>query len=479
MNHMVKSILLFTAFSVITEGMSLNSETVQFRRNDISDNVISREYSDSLQCTNIRKLEFFQTSQLLRIVPQNFPDKLIIRKKYLDKIKSDVFKRQIPALLKIKNDLKITQKQKKKKIEKLQFQVNKCVKQKMQKWDEYEEELYMRNIMPKLIKAGIEKELQNTEFVQNYSYSIQGMQITYNTKIDELNSYYKCNKFSNCFGNSNEYLVFVGDNPNTQHNRYEIKSILPKKYFDKPTRIALTIPGNIDGYEVHISNKVFFRFLHIKEELVANVRLKIFLEDNVYLTEGLSSMFDDFMYQGNGLKLQNIEIGRVHCPKSEWDMSYAFRNCLMLEKLNLEKIDTTNVHTMIEVFKGCKFLREININNFNTSNVDNMCAMFEGCESLKELDLGKFNTVNVNDMSRMFCNCKTLKKLDLSNFDVSNTEHIAYMFAGCENLEELKINKRALMKLLDKDENIFEDCGNLKIIDATTGNEISLNSFYL
>ena len=35
------------------------------------------------------------------------------------------------------------------------------------------------------------------------------------------------------------------------------------------------------------------------------------------------------------------------------------------------------------------------------------------------------------------------------------------------------------MKLLDKDENIFEDCGNLKIIDATTGNEISLNSFYL
>ncbi|MBQ2175673.1 MAG: BspA family leucine-rich repeat surface protein, partial [Alphaproteobacteria bacterium] len=101
------------------------------------------------------------------------------------------------------------------------------------------------------------------------------------------------------------------------------------------------------------------------------------------------------------------------------------------------------------------------------------------CESLEELNLSNFNTTKVKDMSKMFYGCKNLRILDLSNFDVSEVEDSDDMFAGCENLEELKINKRALMKLLDKDENIFEDCGNLKIIDATTGNEISLNSFYL
>ena len=162
MSHIVQLLLLFTAFSVSTEAMSLNSETVQFSGNDISDNVISKEYFESLKHTTIKKLEFFQTPDLLRIVPQNFPKKLISRKNYLEQIKSDLFKRNIPARLKIKNDLKITQKQKKKKIEKLQFQVDKCVKQKMQKWDEYEEAFYMRNIISQLIKVGIEKELQNT-----------------------------------------------------------------------------------------------------------------------------------------------------------------------------------------------------------------------------------------------------------------------------------------------------------------------------
>ena len=478
MSHIVQLLLLFTAFSVSTEAMSLNSETVQFSGNDISDNVISKEYFESLKHTTIKKLEFFQTPDLLRIVPQNFPKKLISRKNYLEQIKSDLFKRNIPARLKIKNDLKITQKQKKKKIEKLQFQVDKCVKQKMQKWDEYEEAFYMRNIISQLIKVGIEKELQNTEFVQNYSYLIPGKQITDKTKIDELNSYYKCNKFSDCFRNSNKYFAFVGDNPNAQHNQYEIKSILPKQYLDKPTRIVLTIPGNIDGYKVHISNKAFFRFLHIKEELVANVRLKIVLGDGVYLTEGLGSMFDDFLHQGNGLKFQNIEIGKVHCPKSEWDMSYAFRNCQMLEKLNLEKIDTTNVNTMIEVFKGCRFLRELNINNFNTSNVENMCSIFEGCASLEELNLSNFDTSNVTDMSKMFYGCKNLRILDLSNFDVSKAKDINYMFAGCENLRSLKIKQSTLEQLLKMDKNLFKDCGNFKIIDAITGNETNLHSFY-
>ena len=40
-----------------------------------------------------------------------------------------------------------------------------------------------------------------------------------------------------------------------------------------------------------------------------------------------------------------------------------------------------------------------------------MSYMFKGCSSLTKLNLNYFNTINVTDMNRMFCECSSLKEL--------------------------------------------------------------------
>ena len=60
-------------------------------------------------------------------------------------------------------------------------------------------------------------------------------------------------------------------------------------------------------------------------------------------------------------------------------MSYMFRRCSSLKKLNLTNFNTNNVTDMYGMFFGCSLLKELNLTNFNTNNVTNMSRMFNGC----------------------------------------------------------------------------------------------------
>ena len=66
---------------------------------------------------------------------------------------------------------------------------------------------------------------------------------------------------------------------------------------------------------------------------------------------------------------------------------------------------------MNEMFKDCSLLQKLDVSNFNTSNVTNMDEMFSGCKLFEELNVFNFNTNEVTSMQSMFKDCKNLKFL--------------------------------------------------------------------
>ena len=97
-----------------------------------------------------------------------------------------------------------------------------------------------------------------------------------------------------------------------------------------------------------------------------------------------------------------------------------FALCTNLTKLDLSKLDTSQVTNMSKMFFGCSKLEDLNLSNFNTEKVTNMSSMFFGCSKLKELNLASFNTKGVNKMADMFYACPSLNKIIVNKNNNNN-----------------------------------------------------------
>lgn len=512
MQSIVNLFALVASYMSATGTVNNSSEVVHFTGNDIGDNVISRDYSAKLKVLNTKSIEMFGGNQLTSTIAATHNYSSEGRKKYktdVNKAADDWYYRNVLA---IERDRMIVKAAKKNMGKDLLRTRNDFVQDQMKKWDERAEEFYMLTLLPKLC-VNIVEELLDTEMekqsssinnkIDNNIEITQGEETFLNNintiyelldnqkipemlalfklmvadeqklhndkqKINKIKNYclYAQTKFSMCFGNSNEYFIFIGDNPDNERPHYKIESILPRKYLHKKTELDIVIPGSIGGSPVLLGKNAFFSLFHCNEQLMQNIRMKIIFQQTdgqmVSLPSNMSNMFDDFQYGGNGLKVMAIDFNGAYFPDSICDMSSMFRNCGNLKQLDLSNFDTSAVEYMDQMFSRCINLEKLNISNFDTSNVANMEQMFCSCERLQELDLSNFNTKNVKDMSKMFYKCKNLRTLDLSNFDVSNIKHLSDMFAGCKNLIKVKIKHSALKQLLKKDKNLFADCCNLQ-----------------
>ena len=104
------------------------------------------------------------------------------------------------------------------------------------------------------------------------------------------------------------------------------------------------------------------------------------------------------------------------------DCSRLFANCIVLESIYMNGVDTSKTTNMEGMFKGCWALKELDLSSFNTKKVTNMNGMFYGCHSLTKLDLSSFDTSNVECVGSMFHSCRSLKSLNLSKFDLKNVK---------------------------------------------------------
>ena len=103
----------------------------------------------------------------------------------------------------------------------------------------------------------------------------------------------------------------------------------------------------------------------------------------------------------------------------------------------IENLNTENVTDMSYMFKNCSNLAKLDVTHFNTAKVTAMTGMFSGCSNLTELDLTHFNTENVTNMWLMFYGCESLTTIYVSDdFVITNITYKTYsLFYGCEKLK--------------------------------------------
>ena len=115
-----------------------------------------------------------------------------------------------------------------------------------------------------------------------------------------------------------------------------------------------------------------------------------------------------------------------------------FQNFEKLSQIaGIENLNTANVTDMSYMFKDCSNLAKLDVTHFNTAKVTIMNGMFSGCSNLTELDLTHFNTENVTNMWNMFFDCKSLTTIYVSDeFVITNITYKNYsLFFGCIKLK--------------------------------------------
>lgn len=163
------------------------------------------------------------------------------------------------------------------------------------------------------------------------------------------------------------------------------------------------------------------------------------------------------------VSLKRVDMSKV-TTKGVDSMIQMFRGCSSLETVDLSNFDTSDVKNMNGMFSGCSSLTSLNTMDFNTSNVTDMNGMFSDCSSLKSLDISSFDTSIATDMSGMFSGCSSLTSLNVSNFNTANVTNMNGMFSGCSSLPSLDLSNFNTAKV-EYMSTMFSDCTNLQIID--------------
>ena len=160
------------------------------------------------------------------------------------------------------------------------------------------------------------------------------------------------------------------------------------------------------------------------------------------------------------------------------DMSYMFKNCSNLAKLDVAHFNTAKVTTMNSMFTRCSNLAELDLTHFNTANVTNMYEMFNGCSNLVKLDVTNFNTAKVTTMFGMFNKCSNLTELDVTNFNTAKVTTMFGMFNKCSNLTELDVTHFNTAKVTAMN-GMFSGCSNLTELDLTHFNTENVTNMWI
>ena len=179
----------------------------------------------------------------------------------------------------------------------------------------------------------------------------------------------------------------------------------------------------------------------------------------IFLPENSHNFFAEFE------NLEKIDLDKFDTSRVT-DMSYVFSKCSSLESLDLRGLNTSNVTNMEGLFYECGSLKSLDLRGLDTSGVTSMVDMFGGCSSLGSLDISGFDTSRVKDMEGMFLRCNSLKNLDLSGFNTAHVEDMHEMFYSCGSLESLNIEGFDTSNVLNMDF-MFSGCNSLKGIDLS------------
>ena len=107
--------------------------------------------------------------------------------------------------------------------------------------------------------------------------------------------------------------------------------------------------------------------------------------------------------------LKSVSIGEY--LKGLEDISSMFEGCTNLEKVDLNKMNTSKVTIMDNAFSGCTNLTNVVVDHLDTSAVTSMTGTFEGCSNLETLDVSGWDTKAVTESTDIFTNSNKLKEV--------------------------------------------------------------------
>ena len=151
--------------------------------------------------------------------------------------------------------------------------------------------------------------------------------------------------------------------------------------------------------------------------------------------------------------------------KAKPDYEIYFRDCNLLEEVDLELLDVSAVTNFQQSFYNCSKLttKSLKISSWRPQNLDYTNFTFYGCTGLTSLDLSKWKMDKVTSVPGMFNGCSSLETLDLSgwNLDKANWHDVSdnygktvrCMFYGCKKLKTIRMVgcSNATMNLVKRD----------------------------
>ena len=172
----------------------------------------------------------------------------------------------------------------------------------------------------------------------------------------------------------------------------------------KPNGVNVAIEGEAKGY------------------IEGNV-LTVACEGEIFTNENCGGMFMACS------SLTSIDLRNLNTTQAT-NMSEMFAFCNSLKSLDVTNLNTSQVTDMVEMFSYCSSLTSlVGIENWDTSQVTDMSNMFRDCISLTKLDLSKLNLSQLWNMGDMFYMCKNLSgEITITH---PNPRFTAYLFTEC------------------------------------------------
>mgnify|MGYP002625247940 CR=1 FL=1 len=161
--------------------------------------------------------------------------------------------------------------------------------------------------------------------------------------------------------------------------------------------------------------------------------------------------------------LETLDITNFNTKKVT-DLSYMFQNCIALESVVVDYFDTINVRDISYMFANCSKLISVSISYFKPYNVINMRGLFYGCSGLELIDLENFAPKKAQYMSYMFAGCSSLPTIDFSFMRTESTKDMSYMFQNCSKLTKLNLSVFDTRNVNNM-EGMFEGCSSLPALD--------------
>ena len=169
------------------------------------------------------------------------------------------------------------------------------------------------------------------------------------------------------------------------------------------------------------------------------------------------------MFEGCS-NLKNIPIDSMTIKPSS--LKNTFKDCVLLENLDLSGWNTSNLTSLEGTFSGCTSLSGIVLTGWDLSKITSLNGTFKGLTNLETVEIGTWNLAACTDLSETFAGCTSLTSFDTSKISTSSKLRLMKgTFSGCENLTAIDVSNFNTSSVTDMS-SLFRNCSNLSSING-------------